>query len=158
MDTMHDTVEYQKAETLADLMLKLMWTCQHRQEQIAEDAGLSLSEFKCLRAFRHDTELSVKDIAGRMSLTSSRLTRIVDGLVRKRYVTRHIDPADRRIINVRLTRQGENVGRRVSIECVNVYEQALGFLPADSHGRIIDSMFDLTNALDKHLVLLDDSE
>ncbi len=152
---MHDTAEYQQAETLADLMLKLMWTCQRRQELIAERADLSLSEFKCLRAFRRDTELSVKEIAARMSLTSSRLTRIIDGLVRKRYVTRHIDPVDRRIINVRLTRQGEQVGHRVSIDCVQVYQEAFGFIPEDAHIGIIDGVRQLTEALDKHHELLD---
>lgn len=149
MDIMHENPAYQRAETLADIMLKLMWTCQRKQELIAERAELSLSEFKCLRAFRHDTELSVKDIAARMSLTSSRLTRIIDGLVRKRYVTRHIDPVDRRIINVRLTRQGEMIGKKVSIECVGVYEQALEFLPENEHHKIIGSMSELAEAMDK---------
>jgi DNA-binding MarR family transcriptional regulator len=149
MEVMQDTTARHRAETLSDLMLKLMWTCQRRQELIAGDAELSLSEFKCLRAFRHDTELSVGEIAARMSLTSSRLTRIIDGLVRKRYVTRHIDPLDRRIINVRLTKQGEAVGRKVSAECINVYELALGYLPEESHLNIIGGLTNLSEALDR---------
>jgi DNA-binding MarR family transcriptional regulator len=149
MEVMQDTAARHRAETLSDLMLKLMWTCQRRQELIAGDAELSLSEFKCLRAFRHDTELSVGEIAARMSLTSSRLTRIIDGLVRKRFVTRHIDPLDRRIINVRLTRQGEAIGRKVSAECINVYELALGYLPEESHLNIIGSLTNLSEALDR---------
>lgn len=146
---MQQTAAYQRAETLADLMLKLMWTCQRRQELIAERSELSLSEFKCLRSFRYDTELSVKEIASRMSLTSSRLTRIIDGLVRKRYVTRHIDPVDRRIINVRLTKQGELVGKKVSVECINVYERAFDFLPEESHLGIIECVKNLASAMNK---------
>jgi len=144
---MNTSTEFKRAERLADLMLQLMWTCQQRQEQIAERAQLSLSEFKCLRAFRHDTELSVKDIAARMSLTSSRLTRIIDGLVKKKCVTRHIDPEDRRIINVRLTRQGEAVARKVGIECIDVYVRALGSIPTNEHERIIKSVSLLSDAL-----------
>ncbi len=144
---MPETEVFQRAETLASLTLKLMWTCQRKQEQIAERAELSLSEFKCLRAFHHDTELSVKDIAARMSLTSSRLTRIIDGLVKKRYVTRHIDPADRRIINVRLTKQGETVARKVGLECIHVYEQALEILPTEEHDNIISCVNELSSAL-----------
>jgi DNA-binding MarR family transcriptional regulator len=148
---MNDSTSYQHAETLADLMLKLMWTCQRRQEIIAECSDLSLSEFKCLRAFRHDTELSVKEIATRMSLTSSRLTRIIDGLVRKRFVTRHIDNVDRRIINVRLTRQGELIGRKVGEDCIHVYELALSTIPTGKHAALIECIQELADALDATL-------
>ena len=136
-----------QAETLADLTLGLVGCCQRKQERIAERAHLSLSEFKCLRAFREDPELSVKDIAQRMSLTSSRLTRIIDGLVKKRYVTRHIDPQDRRIINVRLTRQGETIARKVSNDCTHVYEQVLETIDPKHHKQIIAAVDQLWEAL-----------
>lgn len=138
---------HKQAETLADLTLGLVGCCQRKQERIAERAHLSLSEFKCLRAFREDPELSVKDIAHRMSLTSSRLTRIIDGLVKKRYVTRHIDPQDRRIINVRLTRQGETIARKVSNDCTHVYEQVLETIDPQHHKQIIAAVDQLWEAL-----------
>jgi DNA-binding MarR family transcriptional regulator len=144
---MDDQENYRKAERLADLTLGLVGCCQTKQEEIAERASLSLSEFKCLRAFRRDTEMSVKDIAHRMSLTSSRLTRIVDGLVKKRYVTRHIDPDDRRIINVRLTKQGEIISRKVTADCTHVYEQVLGILQQKDHDRIITAVNELADVM-----------
>lgn len=144
---MEDPEIYRKAERLADLTLGLVGCCQTKQEEIAERAHLSLSEFKCLRAFRRDTEMSVKDIAQRMNLTSSRLTRIIDGLVKKRYVTRHIDPHDRRIINVRLTKQGEIVARKVTNDCTHVYEQVLGILQSKDHDRIINAINELADIM-----------
>jgi DNA-binding MarR family transcriptional regulator len=138
---------FRKAERLADLTLGLVGCCQSKQEEIAVRANLSLSEFKCLRAFRRDTEMSVKDIAHRMNLTSSRLTRIIDGLVKKRFVTRHIDPDDRRIINVRLTKQGEIVARKVSNDCTHVYEQVLGILQHKDHDRIIQAVNELADVM-----------
>ncbi len=138
---------HKQAQQLADLTLGLVGTCQRKQERIAERAKLSLSEFKCLRAFRNDTELSVKDIAHRMSLTSSRLTRIIDGLVKKRFVTRHIDPHDRRIINVRLTKQGEVIARKVSNDCTHVYEQVLQIINPGDQKEIIDAVAKLFDAM-----------
>ena len=138
---------HKQAEQLADLTLGLVGTCQRKQERIAERAKLSLSEFKCLRAFRNDTELSVKDIAHRMSLTSSRLTRIIDGLVKKRFVTRHIDPQDRRIINVRLTKQGEVIARKVSNDCTHVYEQVLQIIKPGEQEHIITAIATLFDAM-----------
>lgn len=144
---MEDQENYRKAERLSDLTLGLVGCCQSKQEEIAERAHLSVSEFKCLRAFRRDTEMSVKDIAFRMHLTSSRLTRIIDGLVKKRFVTRHIDPDDRRIINVRLTKQGEIVARKVTADCIHVYEQVLGMLQPKDHDRIILAVNELADAM-----------
>lgn len=144
---MKNQTTYQNAEHLADLTLGLVSCCQSKQEEIAARAQLSLSEFKCLRAFRHDNEMSVKDIAHRMSLTSSRLTRIIDGLVEKHYVTRHIDSEDRRIINVRLTSLGENIAKKVTSDCTHVYEQALGIIPAGKHRAIIDAVTELFDAM-----------
>lgn len=138
---------YRKAERLSDLTLGLVSCCQSKQEEIAERAHLSVSEFKCLRAFRRDTEMSVKDIAHRMNLTSSRLTRIIDGLVKKRFVTRHIDPNDRRIINVRLTKQGETVAKKVTSDCIHVYEQVLGIMNAKEHDRIIQAVNELADVM-----------
>ena len=155
-DAMEHADHHKHAETLADLTLALVGCCQRKQERIAERARLSLSEFKCLRAFRNDTELSVKDIAHRMSLTSSRLTRIIDGLVRKHYVTRHIDPQDRRIINVRLTRQGEIVARKVTNDCTHVYEQVLGTIDPRDHAQIISAVDQLWNALQVRTEFLED--
>ncbi len=148
--------QHKQAEQLADLTLGLVGTCQRKQERIAERAKLSLSEFKCLRAFRNDTELSVKDIAHRMSLTSSRLTRIIDGLVKKRFVTRHIDPHDRRIINVRLTKQGEVIARKVSNDCTHVYEQVLQIIDPGDQAEIIAAVAKLFDAMQLRTDFLED--
>lgn len=128
------------AYTLAQLTLQLVGTCQRRQEMIAEEAHLALSEFKCLRAFGTDTSLTVKEIAERMNLTSSRLTRIIDGLVEKNYATRHMDEIDRRIINVVLNDEGRSVASRVSAECVRVYEKVLEDIDPEVRARIIEAI------------------
>ena len=141
------------AQQLADITLGLVSACQRRQEMIADNAHLSWSEFKCLRAFQSNPVLSVKDIASRMSLTSSRLTRIIDGLVRKRYATRHIDPTDRRIINVTLTQQGAEIARKVSAECTGVYEKILGSIDPLEHEQLIHAVNDLYTELQKQTVL-----
>jgi DNA-binding MarR family transcriptional regulator len=128
------------AVILSQLTLQLVGTCQRRQEMIAESAQLSLSEFRCLRAFGEASTLTVKEIAARMHLTSSRLTRIIDGLVKKKFVTRHMDETDRRIINVMLSEEGQQLALRVSDECVHVYERVLESIEPNLRVRIIDAV------------------
>ena len=150
---MPDDKRTSQAATLSELTLKLVATCQRRQEMIAENAELSWSEYKCLRAFKNETILSVKEIAGRMHLTSSRLTRIIDGLVKKRYATRHIDSDDRRIINVTLTSVGAKLSARVSGDCVNVYETVLSQVDPSTHDAIISALTNLCDTLSQQTTL-----
>ena len=67
--------------------------------------------------------------------------------MKKRYVTRHIDPNDRRIINVRLTKQGETVAKKVTNDCTHVYEQVLGILQQKDHDRIILAVNELADVM-----------
>ncbi len=46
---------------------------------------------------------SVKDLAGRTSVTSGAITQFADGLVEMGLVTREGDPVDRRIVRLKLT-------------------------------------------------------
>jgi DNA-binding MarR family transcriptional regulator len=52
--------------------------------------------------FNTNEVVNNKLIAERMNLSPSRLTRIIDGLVQKGYITREINPSDRRNMKVAL--------------------------------------------------------
>jgi DNA-binding MarR family transcriptional regulator len=73
----------QTAERLANLTFNLLARCQAKEEWLATQRGLFQAEFKCLRLFGSDKSLNCKKIANRMNLSQSRLTRIIDGLVKK---------------------------------------------------------------------------
>ncbi len=135
------------AERMADLTYKLLENCTEKQEFIAEKLQLSLSEFRCLRSFNTDTTLSVKELASRMNLTSSRLTRIIDGLAEKQFVTRTINGRDRRVMDVTLTKEGLSVTRRLNQDYVAIHEQILGNIPANSRPAVIRALDDLSNAM-----------
>jgi len=79
------------ASRLANLTFSLLANCQEKEEHLAELHGLTQSEFRCLRLFGTDESLNNKTIAERMNLSPSRLTRIIDGLVKKKYIRREID-------------------------------------------------------------------
>ena len=135
------------AEKMADLTYKLLENCTEKQEYIAEKLNLSISEFRCLRSFYIDTTLSVKELASRMNLTSSRLTRIIDGLVAKNFVTRTINAEDRRVMDVALTKDGFSVTRRLNTDYVSIHEQILDKIPQNSRAAVIRALDDLSNAM-----------
>lgn len=73
----------QHAEQLANLTFSLLANCQEKEVRLAEIHGLTQAEFRCLRLFNSEETVNNKKIAERMNLSPSRLTRIIDGLVKK---------------------------------------------------------------------------
>jgi MarR family transcriptional regulator, 2-MHQ and catechol-resistance regulon repressor len=139
--------DQQLAERMADLTYRLLENCTEKQEYIAEKFALSLSEFRCLRSFQGDKTLCVKDIAQRMNLTSSRLTRIVDGLVAKQHVTREINPIDRRVMDISLTPEGIAISRRLNIDYVSLHHQILETIPPTVRHTVIKALDELALAM-----------
>lgn len=97
------------AEKMADLTFSLLEHCQLKQEYISKMLGLTVAEFKLMRSFRKDKNLTVNDLARRMDLSSSRLTRILDGLVEKKIINRELSEKDRRTMNISLTQKGKRI-------------------------------------------------
>ncbi|MDZ7307876.1 MAG: MarR family transcriptional regulator, partial [candidate division KSB1 bacterium] len=118
-----------QAERLADLTFELLERCQLKRERMAEQLDLTVAEFKLLRGFQQDDVLSVSELARRVDLTSSRLTRIIDGLVEKGIVRREIGSSDRRVMNVTLTAKGREVRAELRRIFVQTHEEIIALLP-----------------------------
>ena len=137
------------AAQLADLTFQLLVNCQEKERRLAETFGLSVSEFRCLRFFRLKDAYCIKDLAQLMELTSSRITRIVDGLERKGLVKRFIDPKDRRVIVVQLTSRGREFTRRLNENYIAIHDEILQHIDTRQHVQLIEGMQALLIALNK---------
>lgn len=146
------------AVKMADLTYSLLENCQEKQEYIAEQLNISISEFKCLRSFHQDSVLSVKEIAGRMGLTSSRLTRIIDGLVEKKFVTRDINAHDRRLMDVALTESGATVAFQLDKDYTKLHSQILSNIDPASREAVIFALENLSAAMQSWIEKKDAAE
>ena len=99
---------------MADLTFQLLEKCQEKQERIASSLKLTVAEFKLLLAFHADALLTAGELAKRMGLSNSRLTRILDGLVHKGVVSRALGVRDRRVMEISLTDRGKKVQEKQS--------------------------------------------
>jgi MarR family transcriptional regulator, organic hydroperoxide resistance regulator len=97
------------AKHLASLTVKLVASYQENYTRIAMERGITESEFRCLRLMGLEKGLSNKRIADRMSLSQSRLTRIVDGLCEKGFMTRESNPKDFRSLKLTLSRKAKSL-------------------------------------------------
>jgi DNA-binding MarR family transcriptional regulator len=91
------------------LIDSLFQCCQERMQYQSERFGLPEAELRCLLQFNNERYLTAKAIAGRLNVAKSRVTKIVDGLLRRRLVERTDDPRDSRVKLLKLTSTGEKL-------------------------------------------------
>ena len=141
----------QTAERLADLTFSLLARCQEKQAWLAEEHGLHQAEFKCLRLFGLDENLNNKEIAKRMILSPSRLTRIIDGLEKRGYMHREIDQTDRRNMRVYLSRRGKILTNKLNKALVDIHSEILQDIDVAQHEPLITAIGHLQLAIEKWL-------
>jgi len=139
------------ASRLANLTFNLLVNCQEKEEHLAELHGLTQAEFRCLRLFGTDESLNNKTIAERMNLSPSRLTRINDGLVKKKYIRREIDLKDRRNMKVTLSKKGKALVLQLNKAYIDIHEEILQDIDPSNHEQLITAMMHLLEALEKWL-------
>jgi len=89
------------------LITKLFQCCQERMQYQSERFNLPDAELRCLMLFDGERYLTSKSIAHKMNVVKSRVTKIIEGLVRKKLVQRIKDPEDSRITLLSLTTKGQ---------------------------------------------------
>ncbi len=120
-----------KSIELADIISILFTNCQLKENLFVAQFGVSIVEFRCLRVLFRHPDITVNRLAQKMSLTSSRITRIVDGLVKKNLVNRISGQDDRRVYYVMLTSHGRELAEKMLHEYVIMHEDILRPISAE---------------------------
>jgi DNA-binding MarR family transcriptional regulator len=135
------------AAKLTEIAFTLLGDCAKKEVQFAKQFGLTTAEFHCLRFLNSGEIINNKDLAARLSLSPSRLTRIINGLVEKKYVNRNLDPSNRRSLHVSLTKKGETTINKLKEAYVSIHEQILSDIDPSLHKHLITGMTHLLSAL-----------
>ena len=139
------------AERLANLTFNLLANCQEKEVRLALQHGLTQAEFRCLRLFGTEEYLNNRQIAERMHLSPSRLTRIIDGLVEKLYINRELNANDRRNMKVSLSDKGKILVRQLNKAYVDIHNEILHDIEEKQHPTLISGMENLLTAIEKWL-------
>jgi len=136
-----------QAESMADLTYELLEHCQEKRERMAVKLNLTVAEFKLLRMFHDEKPVLIADLAGRVDLSNSRLTRILDGLERKKFIRRAIGPKDRRTMEVTLTADGKKTLKQLETTYLQTHEEIIKLLPDDTADTVLKAMEKLRDAM-----------
>ncbi len=111
--------------------------------------GVSLSRCVTLETLLREGPLQVRELAGRLGLDASTVTRSIDGLVRDDLVRRTRDErGDRRKVFVALTAQGRGLAQRL-LRCADEYsDRILERIPPARREDVLYALGVLVQAVD----------
>jgi DNA-binding MarR family transcriptional regulator len=110
---------------------------------------LSVSQVYALQELEN-TMMSVTELAQRLNLERSSVSRLVDVLVKENFIQRDINEANRREMVLSLTEKGSRTIRQVREQSIKFYQSVLGDLPDNDQMIIMEGFKKFTVALLKH--------
>jgi DNA-binding MarR family transcriptional regulator len=105
--------------------------------------GLQAHEFDVLAALRRSGEpfeLTAGELCTLTHVTSGTMTSRLDRLTARRFVTRHPDPTDGRLVRVRLSTLGRKRLDAAFTALVESERELLAALPAERHRELADAL------------------
>ena len=101
-------------QNILDLLYELKKKCILNDDAFMAEANLSYAEYNFFIAINKCDEINSNIIAKKMGLSLSRISRVIDKLVNRNFLTRKPDSSDRRAIKLVLTKEGENLKNQIT--------------------------------------------
>ncbi len=112
--------------------------------------GATCSQYNAILEIGKAGKITLNDLAELLNLDNSTLSKTVNNLVNNEWVTREIDPKDRRYVTIELTKSGEVVFEEVNDIIGAYYSRIFEALPEDKREQVVDSVELLLVAVNKN--------
>ena len=120
-----------------ELIMKLFLCCQERMQYQCERFGLPDAEFRCLMLFGEERYLTAKGIVHKMNVVKSRVSKIIEGLIKKKLIQRIKDPEDSRGSLISLTPAGQKMLNNINAFLEEVHHQVLMQMAPDQRKAVL---------------------
>ena len=147
-----------EAYRLYSLLKSLTECCHDREEKLAQNYGLSIPESRCLTAIELEGCRTTTEIADKLALAKSRITRIVDGLVAKGLILRTEASHDRRVLIVEFTPAGKILAAEFVSTLISLHHSVMEKFPAESRRAAVNQLEELKNAMQEVRDSMSDGE
>jgi len=131
--------EYQLGK-FQKLIAKLFQCCQERMQYQCDRFQLPDAEFRCLVLFGDERYLTAKSIAHKMNVVKSRVSKIIDGLIKKNLIQGIADPEDSRVKLLSLTAAGQKKLNDIKQFMENVHVQVLSQMAPDQRKAMLTNL------------------
>jgi len=128
----------QKFMSLSRILFSL---CLKKEMIQRQCSNLGRTECELLNFLDNQEEpVCMNDLAVEMKVSHSRITRIIDALVKKNLVRRFPSKRDRRSWLAKITENGKNASKRTLEDFIEVQERLIAKLPADKIEEIYENV------------------
>jgi DNA-binding MarR family transcriptional regulator len=111
-----------------------------QSKQLFKTAGLTIPQVVVLQSIRDMGEVTTGQVSERVNLSQSTVTSILDRLESRGLVERYRSVADRRVVHLRLTKQGRTVLRKAPSLLHERFVAAFTALKPARQTQIIDAL------------------
>jgi DNA-binding MarR family transcriptional regulator len=143
--------ENKTAKLLANLTFHLVTSIQERHTRLANRLGLTEAEFRCLLSVGTDKGLNNTNVGKRMQLTPSRVTRLIEGLEDKGYLTKRYNRDDRRSLDLSLSRKGIMVIQKLDKQNIDMHSKILDEIKKSQRRTLIVTMENLNSVAKRRM-------
>ena len=135
----NDTIEVSvhQLQQFQELIAKLFQCCQERMQYQSERFKIPDAELRCLVLFENERYLTSRSISQKMNVVKSRISKIVDGLVKKGLVQRIKDPEDFRVSLLSLTPGGQKKLNEIKGFLEDIHYQVLKQMAPEQRKTIL---------------------
>lgn len=112
-------------------------------------SGFTTSQCYTLLELYRCESFTMNELSEKMNLNSSTMTRILDNLVRDKYISRGKDQFDRRIVVVSLTDTGREVAKNLDTTVKDYYKKIIENIPEGQVEDVLKSVNILQKAFEK---------
>ena len=116
------------ADRVSALMPVIMKEYMKRQAVDFYKLKITMPQFFVLELLHRNGETKMSDIAGFLNVSTAAITGIVDRLVRDGFAARASDPADRRIVMIKLTAKGTATAKDILLKRKETTIQVFGMI------------------------------
>jgi DNA-binding MarR family transcriptional regulator len=138
-DIKPDVSEFQ-LEQFQALISKLFQCCQERMQYQCERFQLPDAELRCLGLFGEERYLTAKGIAPKMNVVKSRVSKIIDGLIKKKLIQSIKDPEDSRVSLLSLTSHGQKKLNEINHFLKSIHGQVLSQMAQDQRQAMLTNL------------------
>ena len=129
-----------QTQRLQALLKEVNDCCEERYLHETRRFNLLNAEIRSLMLFKGERYLTVKGMAEKMEVAKSRVTKIVDGLIRKGLVQRIEDPGDGRIVLVKLTSEGLKKSEEIEEFRQEIHHKILTAMNGDERKTLLANL------------------
>jgi DNA-binding MarR family transcriptional regulator len=100
-------------KNVIEVIFALKTGCCSKEDRIREELKLSPAEFKGIMSVEPGVIVPCKILSQKMGLSVSRGSRVIEKLMKNKYIEEVKTSGDRRVVNVTLAKKGINTQRKI---------------------------------------------